>query len=130
MIYDHIDKLIRYIEQQISLSGSAELRLTYLALSADILMEYCFGKSMRPNLLEEYDKAVEWSRITKVVVNLANIGKRLGWVISYAMKCPMWILKMLSPDIASVIKLRHVSSFCLQYRGVVLTRFLLVGPRI
>ncbi|KAI0186078.1 cytochrome P450 [Xylaria flabelliformis] len=111
MIYDHVDKLIQYIENQISLDGSVELRLAYSAFSTDTLMEHCFGQSMRLNLIENHDTAIEWSRITKVVVGLANIGKRIGWVIPYAMKCPMWMLAMLSPDVARVIKLRHVSSF-------------------
>ncbi|KAF2963419.1 hypothetical protein GQX73_g10144 [Xylaria multiplex] len=111
IIYDHVEKLIRYIEKQISTDGSTEIRLAYLALSTDILTEHCFGQSMHPNLIENHEKAIEWSRLTKVVVDLANIGKRIGWVIPYAMKCPMWMLNMLSPDIARVIKLRHILEY-------------------
>ncbi|KAJ8133061.1 hypothetical protein O1611_g559 [Lasiodiplodia mahajangana] len=107
MIYDHVDKLIGCIDKQILLEGSAELRVIYLALTTDILMEHCFGESTCSNLIENNDKAREWSRVTTTVVDLTNIGKRIGWMIPYAMKCPLRMLTMISPSVAKVLKLRH-----------------------
>lgn len=103
-----VERFLRRVNTDILQTGSAELRLNYLALSTDSLLGHCFGEMLNWNLLGNKEKAEGWLKTIVAVTSRTQIVKRVNWIIPLALRMPIWPLEMLVPDMVRIIRLRHV----------------------
>lgn len=115
-IYKNVDLLLAHIDDQICKTGSVEMRKVYLAFTTDTLSAHCFGKSTR--LLQDDQAALEWQRTIKAVAILTPLAKQFPWIIPLALKCPLWPLQMIVPDLARIVKARRVEHIRLPVAAV------------
>lgn len=124
-IYNNVKKLLADIDDQIRATGSAELRKTFLAFTTDTLSEHCFGHST--GLLLDDKAAAEWQRTIRAVAILTPLAKQFPWLIPFALKCPLWLMQTIAPDLARIVKTRRVRIHRRQMQGFQLLN-LFTGP--
>lgn len=60
-------------------------------------------------LLQDDEKARDWERTIKTVVNLTPIVKQFPIVMPLVLRIPEWLMKHVSPDLHRVLVLHKVS---------------------
>ncbi|KAK5999201.1 Cytochrome P450 monooxygenase hepH [Cladobotryum mycophilum] len=105
IIHRNTNLLLKNIEKQITQTGSAELRKTYLALATDNIIDYCFDESL--NLLGSDERATAWKKTIDAVACLNPVVRQFNWMIPLAMYLPLSLLEILHPDMTRIVKLRR-----------------------
>ncbi|KAI1484476.1 putative flavonoid 3-hydroxylase [Biscogniauxia mediterranea] len=106
MIYRGAEELIRNLDEQISRSGSTQIRPRFLAFVTDTILEHCFHQSIQWNLLQNPDNQASWLKTIQTTANLTPISKKFTWVLPLAFKLPVWVFDFMFPDIGMIAKLR------------------------
>ena len=106
-IYKNVNLFLDCIDHQVRTTGFAELRRNFLALTTDVLCDHCFGRST--GMLADPQAAEEWQSTIKTTAALTPLVKQVPWIIPLSFKFPLWILQVVAPDMARIIKKRRVS---------------------
>jgi hypothetical protein len=108
VVHEKVELLGSCLQQQLSETGSAEIRANYLAMTTDTLCSHAFGHSM--DLLGDEQRAKNWQRTIKAVAILTPLVKQFTWIIPIALKLPLGPLRLIVPDLARIVALHRVRS--------------------
>ncbi|MCJ1387752.1 hypothetical protein MMC18_000595 [Xylographa bjoerkii] len=104
VIRSRIEKLCSRL-QEVQRSGEpVNVRNAYSALTTDIITEYCFGNSF--DLLGRTDFAPEHYDAMVATSTPSHAFKQFGWLFPLLDSFPLWLTKLLNPDIYLVLQSR------------------------
>jgi hypothetical protein len=83
-----------------------ELHIEFLAFTTDALSRYGFGEAL--HLQSNPDKAREWSATTQAIAEATPFVKQFPWIIDYALKIPLRVLRRVHPVLAGLLAVHHV----------------------
>jgi len=83
-----------------------ELHIDFLAFTTDTLSRYGFGEAL--HLQSNPDKAREWSATVQAIAEATPFVKQFPWIIDYALKIPLEVLRALHPVLAGLLAVHHV----------------------
>ena len=106
IIYDKVEVLLQNVDQQIKRQGFSEMHLNWLALSLDFLTDCFLDRGMGLQMDEK--KAQAWSETVTAVATSTPFAKQFTWFIPAALKLPIWLLEILTPEVSRLVKLRRV----------------------
>lgn len=107
LIYDKIDLLLKQLDLQIARDGYAEMRTAFVGFTTDVVYEYCLGQSF--GLLEDEVKGKEWSNSIRALAKSIPYTRQFNWIIPLSQKIPISLMRIVSPDLARVAAMHHVS---------------------
>jgi Cytochrome P450 len=102
MISDKVEQLCQRLA---ALSGTKQvlnLKVVYMALSADVISEFCFGECL--DYLQREDFAFEWAEIMKYSFRLAAFFKPTPWVHPIFKVTPVFLMDLISPKVAALLR--------------------------
>lgn len=82
------------------------LGVAYSALTMDIITEYSFSKSF--DCVAEPDFAPEWAQVLDSVSESTHINKQFGWLLPLMRMMPIWLIRMLNPNMMRLIGFQKV----------------------
>ena len=84
-----------------------ETRSLFTALKLDIFFDFGFADSL--GLLNNAALAQHWDETMEAISRVAPYVKLFPWLVVHAMKVPVGLVRILSPELARVLSLNHVS---------------------
>ncbi|KAF2437240.1 hypothetical protein P171DRAFT_492339 [Karstenula rhodostoma CBS 690.94] len=106
-IYSKVELMLQNVHQQIQRQGFAELHLNWLAMNLDSLADSFLGIGNGTDLLKDEQKARAWAGTVDAVATSTPFAKQFTWFIPLASRLPMWVLKILTPEVSRLVKLRR-----------------------
>ncbi|KAL9024943.1 MAG: hypothetical protein Q9196_006142, partial [Gyalolechia fulgens] len=113
-IVSAVEKLCVRLQSTVDSGETINLKYAYLALTRDIIYQYCFSRPLssvnRPDFDQPYLDAVEAGpQITPLIFNLHWIGVLLHSI-------PGWLVKLISPGFS--LTLRELAKMSLQIEAI------------
>jgi Cytochrome P450 len=103
-------KVEQFCQRLAAVSGTKEvinLTVAYMALSTDVITEYCFGDCT--NYLRQKDFSVEWAEIMKYVFKLGAFWKLTPWIHRILRVTPIFIMNLMSPKASSLLHWQRIA---------------------
>jgi hypothetical protein len=107
MIYDKVNRLIQRIDDQIVRDGYSDMRTAFLAFTLDVVSEYSLGQSF--GLLEDENLAKGWGESMRALAWAIPWTRQFNWIIPLSQKIPIAFMRTVSPGMARVAGMHHVS---------------------
>jgi len=61
------------------------------------------------DLLGDEQRATNWMKTIKAVAMVTPLVKQYSWIMPFALKFPLWPLRVVLPDLSRIVQLRRVS---------------------
>ena len=106
MLYEQADLLCVSLRKQLDQNGVAEMRTNFTAWATDVISILAFPKPL--HLLEDYQEAVDYHLMTKAAMLLTPLQKQFPWLVETAVRLPLALAQIMSPDLARSVVLYKV----------------------
>lgn len=87
----------------------------YASLTGDIIGQYAFAQPY--GLLDDPDFSPYWHKLLMGVSKNGHVLKQFGWMMPLMMAMPPWLVKVLQPDMMTLIDFQRVC-FPLPYLSI------------
>lgn len=109
LIHSKVELLCDVFEETMRKSEAINIRVPLLAYTTDFYCAHALGNSGDMNLLKDMRKAQAWRDSILGILHLTPIARQFSWVVPAAVELPMWLIRLVSSDMALVIQVLRVS---------------------
>ena len=102
-----VDKLCARLEEFHTSQNPVDLRVAFSALTADVISQYCYGKSY--DCLEKSDFDPDLYSNTASGGELGLLLKQCPWIFTIANSMPYWLIAWLNPKVVQMLDRRTVN---------------------
>ena len=107
MIYEQAELLCESLGKQLAQNGIAEMRLNFTAWATDVISILALPKPL--HLLEDQQAAVNYYLTTNAAILLTPLQKQFPWLVERALRLPLALVQVMSPNLARSVALYRVS---------------------
>ena len=107
MIYEQAELLCESLGKQLDQNGVAEMRLIFTAWATDVISILALPKPL--HLLEDQQAALNYHLTTKAAMLLTPLQKQFPWLVETALRLPLALVQLMSPNLARSVALYRVS---------------------
>ncbi|EMC97785.1 hypothetical protein BAUCODRAFT_31780 [Baudoinia panamericana UAMH 10762] len=101
VVRSKLDLLCGRLEDALETRKPVDVELAFMALTTDIITEYCFARSY--NFIKHPDFAPDWLKATVGAVEASMLGRYLPFLPAVMKAMPPWLVKMLSPPMMQLV---------------------------
>lgn len=95
------------MDAQIARDGYADMRMLFVALTTDVVYEYCFGRPF--GLLQDETEAERWHDSLTALKRTIPYARQFTWIMTLSQNTPLFITRAISPRLARVAAMYYVS---------------------
>ncbi|KAF2730233.1 putative cytochrome P450 [Polyplosphaeria fusca] len=103
-ITEKVKTLCRRLVEEMKTGNIVDLNAAYMALTVDVITEYCFGKSSDYLLMSDFNQ--EWKHGITAVLEGGAFRRAVPWLTVALQKLPVDYLLKLMPSMGSLINLQ------------------------
>lgn len=108
LIHSKVELLCDIFEVAMRKGEAVNIRVPLLAFTTDFYCAHALGESGNMNLLKDMGKAQIWRDSIIGLLHLTPIVRQFSWIVPFAVDLPMWLLKLVSSDLALVVQVLWV----------------------
>ena len=114
VIQSVVDKLVSRLQQVKASTAPVNLLHVFSSFTADVISQYSFAKPY--GCLDDPNFAPHWHQTMMDVSQNSHILKQFGWLEPLMRSMPIWLVKIVTPQMMSLIFMQEV--FCLCSSGL------------
>ena len=108
VIQSVVDRLVGRLQQVMATGVPVNLLDVFSSFTADVISQYSFGKPY--GYLDDPDFAPHWHRTMMDVSQNSHVLKQFGWLEPLMRSMPIWLVKIVTPQMMSLIYMQEVMS--------------------
>lgn len=108
LINEKIELMCDFFESAMHKGEIINIRVPLLAYATDFYCAHALGDSGDMNLLKDMGKAQVWRHSIVGLLHLTPIVRQFSWIVPVVVELPMWLIRLVSSDMALVIRVLWV----------------------
>ncbi|KAK2758476.1 cytochrome P450 [Colletotrichum kahawae] len=104
LIHEKVDLLCEVFKQAMFDGEPMNIRIPLLAFTTDFYCAHALGENGNMKLLQDQEKAQVWRHSIIGLLHMTPFVRQFPWMIPYALELPLWLIKMISADMALDIR--------------------------
>ena len=108
MVQSVVEKLVARLQDVKGTGRVINVGHMFSAFTTDVITQYSFARPY--GYLDEPDFAPHWHQAIVGVSQLSHFLKQFGWVEPVLRSMPIWMVKIVSPQMMDLIALQEVPS--------------------
>ncbi|KAF3804593.1 Trichodiene oxygenase [Colletotrichum gloeosporioides] len=104
LIHEKVDLLCEVFKKAMFDGEPLNIRIPLLAFATDFYCAHALGEDGDMKLLQDQEKAQVWRHSIIGLLHVTPFVRQFPWIIPYALELPLWLIKLISADMALVVQ--------------------------